>query len=129
MPESNSAVVFRVHYEAHEPVQHPKFGIDFETETGVLLAGHTTTDDGVITGTVTGPGYVDCVVDRLPFNPGVLLVSIGITDEHEMHTYDHLYQAYELRVRQGEAPEDRGLIRLAGRWSSPTPDGARELLG
>ena len=67
-------------------------GIDFETETGVLLAGHTTTDDGIVTGTVTGPGYVDCVVDRLPFNPGVLLVSVGITDEHEMHTYDHLYQ-------------------------------------
>ena len=73
-------------------------------------------------------GHVDCVVDSLPFKQGVLLVSLGITDEREMHTYDHLYQAYELRVRQDGGAEERGLVRLRGRWSSPVPDGTRELL-
>ena len=128
MPESGSPTIFRIHYDAREPVHQPKFGVDFQTEGGILVSRHTTGDDGLVTGTVTGEGHVDCVVDALPFKQGVLLVSLGITDEREMHTYDHLYQAYELRVRQDTGAEDRGLVRLRGRWSSPVPDGTRELL-
>ncbi len=128
MPESGTPAIFRIHYDAHEPIHQPKFGVDFQTESGVGLAGRTTAEDAIITGTVMGPGHIDCVVDSLPFNQGVLLVSLGITDEHEMHTYDHLYQAYELRVRQENAAEARGLVQLRGRWSSPVPDGTRELL-
>jgi ABC-2 type transport system ATP-binding protein/lipopolysaccharide transport system ATP-binding protein len=128
MPESGQPAIFRIHYDAREPVHQPKFGVDFQTENGVLVSGRTTADDGIVTGTVTGPGHVDCIVDALPFNQGVLLVSLGITDNREMHTYDHLYQAYELRVRQDAGAEERGLVNLRGRWSSPVPDGARELL-
>jgi len=129
MPESGSAITFRVHYDAHEPVDQPKFGVEFQTEAGVTVCERTT-DDDVLTGTVTGPGHIDCTIDALPFNQGVFLVSVGITDQRQMHTYDHLYQAYELRVRQGAGPEEgRGLVRFRGRWSSPTPDGTRELLG
>ena len=68
-------------------------------------------------------------IDALPFNVGVLLVSIGITDEREMHVYDHLYQGYELRVRADDGPRDRGIVRLRGTWTSPVPTDARELLG
>ena len=128
MPESGTPAIFRVHYVAHQPVEQPRFAIDFQTENGVGLSGRSTADDAIITGTVTGEGHIDCVVDALPFNPGVLLVTLGITDEREMHTYDHLHHAYELRIRQAPGAEDRGLVRLRGRWSSPIPDGARELL-
>jgi len=129
MPESGSTTVLRVHYEAHEPVESPKFGIELQAENGVVVTGRTTREDGVLTGTITGTGYIDCVIDALPFNGGVFLVSIGITDEREMHVYDHLYQGYELRVRQDDGPRDRGLVRMRGQWTSPVPTDARELLG
>jgi ABC-type polysaccharide/polyol phosphate transport system ATPase subunit len=128
MPESGDATIFRVHYDAHEPVDDPKFAIEFQTEQGVIVSGRTSTDDGIVTGRVSGPGHVDCIVDALPFNQGVLLVTVGITDVREMHTYDHLYQGYELRVRSDSGAEERGLVRLRGRWSTPVSTASEQLL-
>jgi ABC-2 type transport system ATP-binding protein/lipopolysaccharide transport system ATP-binding protein len=135
MPASGSTVVFRVHYDAHEPVDNARFSVEFQTESGIVLTGRTTTEDGIVTGTLSGPGHIDCIVDELPFHAGTLLVSIGVTDDHQMHTYDHLYQAHELRVR-GETVIDtrvggtfsRGLVTLGGRWSSPVPEADSQLL-
>jgi lipopolysaccharide transport system ATP-binding protein len=128
MPESGDATIFRVHYMAHEPVEHPRFGIEFQTENGVVVSGRRSTDDGVVTGRVIGAGHVDCIVDALPFNQGVLLVTVSITDEREMHTYDHLFQGYELRVRSDGGAEEHGLVRLRGRWASPVPSASEHLL-
>jgi ABC-type polysaccharide/polyol phosphate transport system ATPase subunit len=128
MPESGDSTIFRVHYMAHEPVEHPRFGIEFQTENGVVVSGRTSTDDGIVTGRVVGAGHVDCIVDALPFNQGVLLVTVSITDEREMHTYDHLFQGYELRVRSDSGAEERGLVRLRGRWASPTPAASEQIL-
>jgi homopolymeric O-antigen transport system ATP-binding protein len=128
MPESGDVTIFRVHYLAHEPVEHPRFGIEFQTENGVVVSGRRSTDDGIVTGRVMGAGHVDCIVDALPFNQGVLLVTVSITDEREMHTYDHLFQGYELRVRSDSGAEERGLVRLRGRWASPVPAASEQLL-
>jgi homopolymeric O-antigen transport system ATP-binding protein len=128
MPESGSSLTFRVHYEAHEPVDDARFGVAFQTESGVHLTGRTTTR-GERTGRLMGRGHMDCRVDNLELNPGVYLVSIGITDDHQMHTYDHWYQGYELRVRQAtEAIEPEGLVSLRWRWSSPVPEAPSQLL-
>ena len=129
MPETGSSVTFRVHYDAREPIDDPRFGIAFHAENGVLIAARSTETDRIRTGRVEGTGYVDLRVDDLQFSPSVLLISLGITDDHESHTYDHLYHAYELRVRQGpDDPEDSGLVRLRGAWSSPVPDHPAQLL-
>jgi ABC-type polysaccharide/polyol phosphate transport system ATPase subunit len=128
MPESGDATIFRLHYVAHEPVDHPRFGIEFQTEHGVVVSGGRSTDDGIVTGRVTGSGHVDCIVDALPFNQGVLLITVSITDEREMHTYDQIYQGYELRVRSDSGAEERGLVRLRGRWTSPVSAASEQLL-
>jgi ABC-2 type transport system ATP-binding protein/lipopolysaccharide transport system ATP-binding protein len=128
MPSSGDSVTFRVHYDAREPVDNPKFGMTFETEDGVLLTDRTTANDRVLTGRVSGPGFIDCHVDALPFSPGVILVSVGVTDEYQLRTFDHLYQGYELHVRQSNDDDEVGVVRLRGRWTSPVPGGARELL-
>jgi ABC-2 type transport system ATP-binding protein/lipopolysaccharide transport system ATP-binding protein len=135
MPTSGTPVVFRIHYDAHEPIDGARFNVEFQTENGIVLTGRSTGDDDVVTGVLSGPGHIDCVVDELPFHAGVLLVSIGVTDDHQMHTYDHLYQAHELRVR-GETVTDtrvggtfsRGLVALRGKWTSPVPDSGSQLL-
>jgi len=128
MPESGSPVTFRVHYHAHEEIENPRFGISFESENGVLLSDRTTANDGVVTGRVIGTGHLDCTVDALPFGPGVVLISVGVTDEHQMHTFDHLYQGRELHIRQSAGDDSTSLVRLRGRWTSPVPGGDRELL-
>jgi hypothetical protein len=118
-----------VHYDAREPVDDPRFGIAFHAENGVLITARSTGNDRIRTGRVEGTGYVDMRVDDLQFSPSVLLISLGITDQHEAHTYDHLYHAYELRIREGSGdPEDSGLVRLRGRWSSPVSDLSSQLL-
>jgi ABC-type polysaccharide/polyol phosphate transport system ATPase subunit len=128
MPESGDATIFRLHYLAHEPVDHPRFGITFQTEQGVVVSGGSTNDSSLATGRVMGAGHVDCIVDALPFNQGVLLVTVAITDDREMHTYDHISQGYELRVRSDTGAEERGLVRLRGKWASPVPAASEQLL-
>ena len=129
MPESGTPTIFRIHYDAHEPMRPPEVRRRLpDRERRRRLGSHDRRRRHRDRARSSGTGHVDCVVDALPFKQGVLLVSLGITDEREMHTYDHLYQAYELRVRQDTGAEDRGLVRLRGRWSSPVPDGTRELL-
>jgi len=128
MPASGSPVTFRIHYEARKPVDNPCFSMAFETEHGVWLTGRTTNDDGIRTGRLFGEGFIDCVVDSLPFSPGVLLVSVGVTDEHQLHTYDYFFQGHELRVRQNPEGPEVGYVRLRGHWRSPVPDGSRRLV-
>jgi ABC-type polysaccharide/polyol phosphate transport system ATPase subunit len=127
MPASGSPVTFRVHYDARTPIDNPRFDIGFETGNGVWLTGRGTADDRVVTGRLEGEGYIDCVVDELPFSPGALMISVGVTDEHQLHAYDYFFQGYELHVRESDEPE-HGHVRLGGRWTSPVP-GSRRLAG
>lgn len=111
----------RIHFDAHEPVESPVFGIGIYTENDTYVTGAHTRMVDLNLGTVRGTGYIDYVFEDLPLNPGSYVVTIGLTDWSLAHRYDYWDHAFALHVRQGAAPEYHGLVQLAGQWSMSAP--------
>ena len=112
-------LVVRVHYDATGTIVEPVFGIALHTEAGAHIAGPNTRLSGVRTGTVSGRGSVDYRIERFPLTPGAVRLTVGVFDQHVLHQYDYLDQAFELHVRPGAGPEQEGLVDLGGRWDVP----------
>jgi len=111
----------RMHYEAREAVDRPVFGIGISTENATYITGDHTRAHDLDLGTVTGTGYVDHVLDPMPLNPGTYRLSVGLTDWSLGHRYDYWDHGVELHVRQGDAAEYHGTVRLGGRWETSRP--------
>ena len=112
-------LVVRIHFRASGQIEEPVFGLGIQTEGGVDLSGPNTRLAGVSTGTVMGDGYVDYRIERLPLMPGTVVFTVGIFDQHVLHQFDYLDQAFELHVRPGAGPEHEGLVDLGGTWVAP----------
>jgi lipopolysaccharide transport system ATP-binding protein len=116
-------VTFRMHYEAHEEIAAPVFGLGFVHESGVNTAGPNSGGEGTLPDLPPGRGYVDFHVASLPFQPGSFEVTTAIVQKG--HVYDYAERAFDLRIRGGGTDEP-GLVRLAGEWSAST--GATEAI-
>jgi ABC-2 type transport system ATP-binding protein/lipopolysaccharide transport system ATP-binding protein len=116
---------FRIHYEAHAPVEDPVFGLGFVHESGVNVAGPNSASYGPLPSLRPGSGHVDFRVPALSFQPGSFEVTTAIV--HKGHVYDYAERAFQLKVRGGGTDEP-GLVRLAGTWAVSTePDRAGAL--
>ena len=94
----------------------PVFGLGFNTDSGVRVAGPNTSFAGVTTGSLDGEGHVDFIIDRLALMPGTWRLSVAIVDDKMLHTYDHLEEGYEFHVQPGSSVERYGIADLQGRW-------------
>jgi ABC-2 type transport system ATP-binding protein/lipopolysaccharide transport system ATP-binding protein len=118
-------VTFRIHYEAHQPVEDPVFGLGFVHESGVTVAGPNSASSVALPSLRPGVGHVDFQVPVLSFQPGSFEVTTAIV--HKGHVYDYAERAFQLKVRGGGTDEP-GLVRLAGSWSvTAEPDRAGAL--
>jgi homopolymeric O-antigen transport system ATP-binding protein len=119
MATTATPLVLRLHYRATAPIENPCFGIAVESESGVYLTALNTHTAGIETGQIQGTGYLDYAIPRLSLMPGTYLLSVGITDEHELHTFDYVHHYCEMHVRAGDVDERRGLLEPGGHWSLP----------
>ena len=119
MATTTAPLVLRLHYNARQPVDDPAFGIAIESESGVYLAALNTQVSGLRTGRIEGAGYLEYTIPRLALMPGTYYMSVGITDEHELHTFDYVHHSFELHVRAGDVDERRGFLEPGGHWSLP----------
>jgi len=119
MATTAAPLVLRLHYDAHTPIENPSFGIAIESESGVYLSALNSRLGGVETGSVVGTGFLDYTIPRLSLMAGTYLLSVGITDEHELHTFDYVHHYFELHVRAGDVDERRGFLEAGGHWSAP----------
>jgi lipopolysaccharide transport system ATP-binding protein len=114
----------RVAYQATTPIDQPVFGLSFQTESGVLVAGPNTEFGGLQIERIVGTGSIDYVLDPLVLTPSTYLVSAAITDRTMLHVYDYRDRAFTLAIQPGKSPDRNGLVTLDGRWSPPNPSGA-----
>jgi hypothetical protein len=112
-------LVVRIHFTALSPAIEPVFSIGFRHDSGPNIAGPNTRLGRCSTGTVSGRGYVDYVLDALPLMPGGWRLSVSVVDEHMLHTYDQLDEAFTLHVQPGSSAERYGLVDLQGHWDRP----------
>jgi ABC-type polysaccharide/polyol phosphate transport system ATPase subunit len=126
MATTAAPLVLRLHYDAHRPVDNPSFGIAIESESGVYLSALNTRLGGIETGTIVGSGHLDYTIPRMALMPGIYLLSVGVTDEHELHTFDYVHHYFELHISAGDVDERRGFVDIGGHWSAPIPSTATE---
>jgi hypothetical protein len=96
------------------------FGLGFDHESGVTVAGPNSASGGSLAPSVVGEGYVDFTVSSLTMQPGTFEVTTAIV--HKGHVYDYFERAFDLHVR-GAGTGEPGLVRLPGSWSA-TPSAA-----
>ncbi len=107
--------VARLHYDAHHPIERPIFGIVIHHEDGAKLTGPNTVFSGMDIPHIEGQGWVDYVLDELPFHSGTYLFTATIYDQQEIIPYDHQDKYYSFRVRSG-VHAHYGPLRLPNRW-------------
>ncbi len=107
-------ITFRLHYEAHEPIREPLFGLGVFHESGVNVAGPNSraADIGA---ELRGRGYVDFHMPALTLLPGSYDISTCI--QSKGHVFDLYEHVFFLKVRPG-GNEEPGLVRLEGTWSA-----------
>lgn len=123
---TNGPVIVRLHYRATQRIEHPLFGLAFyDVNSGAHLAGPNNSFSNYDIAAVEGTGYVDYVIERLPFLPGEYNINSAIYDADGVHQYDTWIGCARLKVAPGGTRERYGLIALSGKWTHVSMDGKR----
>jgi ABC-type polysaccharide/polyol phosphate transport system ATPase subunit len=116
---SGDSVTFRLHFETHQLIEQPVFGLAIETVEGIYLWAHHSRDGGVVPASIQGSGHIDLVVDRLLLQPGVFDVSASVVAYDCVHVYDYLKRCLRFDVSRGPVTESGGYLALGGEWHEP----------
>ncbi len=125
---SGAPCTVRLHYKTVSPIHRAEFGLAFQHESGVNVAGPNSRRAGPFQLDL-GQAYVDFEIPELLFKQGSYRVTTAILDRG--HTYDYLDRHFALRVREQDVGEP-GLILLPGTWKPPvvaSGSGTREPTG
>jgi lipopolysaccharide transport system ATP-binding protein len=114
--QTRETVVIRMHYQAHEPIDWPVFGIALHHGNGLWLTGPNTAFAGVDLPRLEGAGYIDYVIDELPLLTGQYLLSVAVYDETMLHAYDHHDRMYQLVVQSRGMRERYGVLSIPAQW-------------
>lgn len=121
--QTGDSLTVRMHYEAHESIQEPRFGLALFHSSGFHINGPNNVFSDYAIAEIEGQGFVDYTIDRLPLLPGTYHVSVAIHDHEGKHPYDHIHQRLTFRVRAGGVREEFGTFYIPANWNwSPTPD-------
>jgi hypothetical protein len=114
---TNEPLIVRIHYQADTPIERPLMGMGFfQANSNAHLAGPNNNLNEYEIPVLTGKGYLDYRIERIPFLPGDYLLSTAIYDNAEVHYYDVWHHAARFTVVPGGTRERYGFIALEGRW-------------
>jgi len=114
---TGDGVVFRLRFEADEPVERPVFALKIATLAGVEVTAPSTRDAGDAPDVVAGVGHVDFRVDALPLLPGPHVLHTEVTGWGRTHVFDHLQNALSFDVHAGNSAETDGLVTFRPSWT------------
>lgn len=113
---SGDPCTFRMHYVANTTLPEVTFGLGFQHESGVNVAGpNSGMGPGETFKVSAGAGMLDFHVERLSLQPGAFLISAAAVNRG--HTYDFVDREYSLRIRAETGSAEPGMTRFFGTWS------------
>ncbi len=115
--QTYEALTIRLHYAAHEPIREPVFGVAINHESGFWLSGPNTNFSEFQLPTLSGSGYVDYHIPRLPLLAGRYLISAAVVDSTMLYTYDSHDRLYPLTVQSDALRERYGVLAMPGEWN------------
>lgn len=116
--QTGDAVCLRLHYDAHERIPTPVFGIAIHTLEGVHVTGPNTREAGLVPDQIYGRGTVDLNIERAMLLPGTYDISVSLVDHDILHTFDFHQGSLRFDVDPGDPHESfGGLVSLGGEWA------------
>jgi len=115
--KTGETFVARMHYLAHQRIEHPLFGVALHHSSGFHINGPNTGFADYPVEAIEGEGYVDYIVPSLPLLEGTYLLSAALYDRKSEHAFDHHHMAYTFRVTRSAAVKERyGYFYIPSRW-------------
>ena len=112
---AGESMTLRLRVVAERALPPPRLSYELRGDSGLLLAGGSQAMDELGWDETTRVLSVRFEVDRLPFADGRFHLRLGLTDERGDSLYHWLDDALVFVVYP--AGDERGAIRLDGRWS------------
>ena len=121
--QTGEPLTIRMHYDAHERIEDPVFGLAIYHRTGFHINGPNNRFAGYPIPAVAGRGYVDYHVDELPLLAGEYLITVTVYDSSLLHAYDHRQRQFLLTVQTSSINERFGSVFIPSRWHWQPLDG------
>jgi lipopolysaccharide transport system ATP-binding protein len=118
----------RIHFEARQRLQDPRFGFALLTDKGERVFLTETTEVNFRIPAIEGPGCLDCVVAEPNVLPGVYFLEVWIVEVVNVALADHarMVGRVEINVDADQQERltyltlpDRGRVYMDCRWESP----------
>jgi ABC-type polysaccharide/polyol phosphate transport system ATPase subunit len=107
----------RMDYKAKEKIKKPIFGIAIYKEDGTLLTGPNNRTGDCEIDWIEGEGFVEYIINELPFLPGSYIFSVSIYDFSLRHAYDHLEKCLIFNVVESRKVKEKfGTIYIPSEW-------------
>lgn len=113
-------VIVRIHYKVMgRPLEKPVLGFAVHRIDGVHVTGVNIREYGIVPDQLSGSGYFDYVIERLPLLPGTYDISAAIQDNTYATTYDWWSNGFRFEVDLGVVWETEGVLSFLGHWEHP----------
>lgn len=117
---TGDAVTLRIHFNAHERIEKPVFGIAMFNLDGLLVTLPSTRDAHFPIDEIEGRGTIDHSVENLMLLPGTYDLSVSVYDHAIVHPFDYRQHYLRFDVDPGEPRETRGgVFSMGGKWNRP----------
>jgi len=114
---TNEPMEIRMHYQAHEKIEQPIFGLAFHHRDNVHISGPNTRFNQVYIPFIEGQGVISYQIPALMLLEGTYYVSVAAVNTSDTEIFDYHDRRYPLRVFPGKSMERYGLVSLGGQWS------------
>ena len=115
--KTGESMTIEMHYEAHEPVEEPEFGLAILNQDGIVITSPNIHRAKMKVGTVTDSGILRYTIDSLPLLNGHYSITAAIHDSRLAFAYDFHKEAYSFRVIVSDTAESyQGIVEIPATW-------------
>jgi len=114
--ETGKFTTIRIHYSALQPVKDVIAGIRITHLHGANIWGTNTKRRGLLIPQLAGQGSIDLSIDQLPLLGGTYDLTVALSDESEVYSFDHWEKGLRFDVTQGQV-FDEGFVTIPGKFS------------
>jgi lipopolysaccharide transport system ATP-binding protein len=115
--QTGETLIARMHFQAHQRIEHPIFGVAIHHEDGFHICGPNTGLANYPVEAIEGPGYMDFVIPELPLLQGTYLFTVAIVPSSGKGAYDFHHQIYSFRIApSAQRREEHGTVYIPSHW-------------
>ena len=110
-------MIVAIHFNAHEKITDPIFGVGVHRADGVHIFGPNTGECEYRIDYIEGVGIMEFRIPSLRLLSGVYFMTVGLFDSSHIHAYDYRDRAFRFEVTYSAMKGHRGLVAMDYEWN------------